>query len=129
MFGIFKKFKEGLAKTVAAIATRTHGLFGGRKIDAASLDELEEALYTADFGVETTNEIIAEIKAAYQKDKDLQGRQAATTLSQLWVPPFERGITWSMFSAGALQYWQRWPSRTNTARRFSAMRAWYGTLT
>jgi fused signal recognition particle receptor len=77
MFGIFKKFKEGLSKTVAAIATRTHGLFGGRKIDAASLDELEEALFTADFGVETTAEIIAEIKAAYQKDKDLQGRQAA----------------------------------------------------
>ena len=46
----------------------------------------------------------------------LQGRQAATTLSHVWVPPLERGITWSMFSAGALQYWQRWPSRTNTAR-------------
>src|ERR1017187_886846 len=77
MIGVFRKFKEGLAKTVAAIATRTHGLFGGLTIDAASLDELEEALYTADFGVETTAEIIAEIKAAYQKDKDLRGRQAA----------------------------------------------------
>jgi fused signal recognition particle receptor len=77
MFGIFKKFRDGLAKTVAAIATKTHGLFGGRKIDAASLEELEEALYTADFGVETTAEIIAEIKEAYRKDKDLKGRQAA----------------------------------------------------
>jgi len=77
MFGLFKKFKEGLQKTVSAIAAKTHGLFGGRKIDAASLDELEEALYTADFGVETTNEILAEIKKAYGKDKELQGRQAA----------------------------------------------------
>jgi len=77
MIGVFRKFKEGLAKTVAAIATRTHGLFGGRTIDAASLGELEEALYTADFGVETTAEIIAEIKTACQKDKDLRGRQAA----------------------------------------------------
>jgi fused signal recognition particle receptor len=77
MFGLFKKFKEGFSKTVSAIATKTHGLFGGRKIDAASLDELEEALYTADFGVETTNEILAEIKKAYGDDKDLQGRQAA----------------------------------------------------
>jgi fused signal recognition particle receptor len=77
MFGLFKKFKEGLAKTVSAIAAKTHGLFGGRKIDAASLDELEEALYTADFGVETTTEILAEIKQAYAKDKSLQGRQAA----------------------------------------------------
>jgi fused signal recognition particle receptor len=77
MFGLFKKFKDGLAKTVSAIAAKTHGLFGGRKIDAASLDELEEALYTADFGVETTGEILASIKQAYAKDKDLQGRQAA----------------------------------------------------
>jgi fused signal recognition particle receptor len=77
MFGLFKKFKDGFAKTVAAIATKTRGLFGGRTIDAASLDELEEALYTADFGVETTAEILAEIKQAYGQDKALQGRQAA----------------------------------------------------
>jgi fused signal recognition particle receptor len=77
MFSLFKKFKDGLTKTVAAIAAKTHGLFGGRRIDAASLDELEEALYTADFGVETTGEIIEEIKTAYRKDPALQGRQAA----------------------------------------------------
>jgi fused signal recognition particle receptor len=77
MLGLFKKFKDGLAKTVTAISTRTRGLFGGRKIDAASLDELEEALYTADFGVETTAEVIAEIKEAYRRDPALQGRQAA----------------------------------------------------
>ncbi len=77
MFSLFKKFKDGLTKTVAAIAAKTHGLFGGRKIDAASLDELEEALYTADFGVETTTEILEQIKTAYRKDPTLQGRQAA----------------------------------------------------
>jgi fused signal recognition particle receptor len=77
MFSLFKKFKDGLTKTVAAIAAKTHGLFGGRKIDVASLDELEEALYTADFGVETTTEILEEIKTAYRKDPTLQGRQAA----------------------------------------------------
>jgi fused signal recognition particle receptor len=77
MLGFFKKFKEGLSKTVATIAQKTRGLFGGRKIDAASLDELEEALYTADFGVETTNEILEEIKKAYGTDHELQGRQAA----------------------------------------------------
>ena len=77
MFGLFKKFKDGLAKTVAAISEKTLGLFGGRKIDASSLETLEEALYGADFGVQTTEEILEEIKAAYRKDKDLQGRQAA----------------------------------------------------
>jgi fused signal recognition particle receptor len=77
MLGFFKKFKDGLAKTVTAIAAKTRGLFGGRKIDASSLEELEEALITADFGVETTAEILAEIKTAYARDPDLQGRKAA----------------------------------------------------
>jgi fused signal recognition particle receptor len=77
MFGLFKKFKEGFAKTLTAIAEKTGGLFGGRKIDASSLETLEEALYTADFGVETTAEILAEIKAAYKKEKELRGQDAA----------------------------------------------------
>jgi fused signal recognition particle receptor len=77
MFGLFKKFKDGFAKTVAAISAKTSGLFGGRAIDASSLETLEEALYTADFGVATTEEILVEIKDAYKKDKDLRGQQAA----------------------------------------------------
>ena len=77
MFGLFKKFKDGFSKTVAAISEKTRGIFGGRSIDASSIDTLEEALYTADFGVETTEEILTEIKTAYKKDKDLRGQEAA----------------------------------------------------
>jgi fused signal recognition particle receptor len=77
VLSLLKKFRVGLAKTVTAISTRTHGLFGGRPIDASSLGSLEEALYAADFGVETTREILDEIKAAARRDKELQGRQAA----------------------------------------------------
>ncbi len=77
MFGLFKKFKDGLARTVSAIAARTHGLFGGRALDVSSLASLEEALFTADFGVATTAEILAEIKSASRRDPNLQGREAA----------------------------------------------------
>jgi len=77
MIGLFKKFKDGFAKTVAALGATTLGLFGGQRIDAASLEQLEEALYTADFGVETTTEILDEIRAAYRKDPELRGAQAA----------------------------------------------------
>lgn len=77
MFGLFKKFKTGLTKTVSAIAEKTAGVFGPQPVDAASLAALEEALYAADFGVETTGEILAEIKAAGQKDKTLRGQEAA----------------------------------------------------
>ncbi len=77
MFGLFRKFKEGLSKTVGAIASKTRGLFSGRAIDASSLESLEEALYTADFGVATTEEILTEIKDAAKRDKELRGQQAA----------------------------------------------------
>jgi fused signal recognition particle receptor len=76
VFCLFKKFKDGFAKTVSAIAAKTAAIFGQKPIDASSLETLEEALYTADFGVETTEEILTEIKAAYKKDKSLHGQQA-----------------------------------------------------
>ncbi|MEO6004041.1 MAG: signal recognition particle-docking protein FtsY [Opitutus sp.] len=77
MFGIFKKFKDGFSKTVSAIASKTAAIFGQKPIDASSLETLEEALYSADFGVETTEEILNEIKSAYKKDKTLHGQEAA----------------------------------------------------
>jgi fused signal recognition particle receptor len=77
MFSLFNKFKDGFSKTVSAIALKTAAIFGQKPIDASSLETLEEALYTADFGVETTEEILTEIKAAYKKDKTLHGQEAA----------------------------------------------------
>jgi len=105
MFGLFKKFKDGFAKTVSAIATKTRGLFGGRKIDAASLEELEEALFTADFGVETTGEILDEIKAAYKKDPTLPGRQAAAIGAEVLTRVLagsERGLEVAAAAPGKL---------------------------
>jgi len=77
VFGLFKKFKDGFAKTVSAIASKTAAIFGQKAIDASSLDTLEEALYSADFGVETTEEILEEIKTAHKKEKSLRGQEAA----------------------------------------------------
>src|SRR6266508_598055 len=59
----------------------------------------------------------------------LHRRQAATTFSQTWRPPRERGTTWSTFSARSPQYWQTWSSRTNTARLDNPARALKGTFT
>jgi fused signal recognition particle receptor len=77
VLSLFKKFREGLAKTVSAIAAKTQVLFGASPIDASSLETLEEALFAADFGVETTAEIMGEIKTAARRDPGLKGRQAA----------------------------------------------------
>ena len=77
MFSIFKKFKQGLSKSVSSIAEKTGGIFGRKKLDASSIEELEEALFASDFGYETTEEIVEETKAAYKKDKNLQGKDVA----------------------------------------------------
>lgn len=78
MFSIFKKFKQGLSKSVSSIAEKTGGIFGRKKLDASSIEELEEALFGADFGYETTEEIIEETQKAYKKDKNLRGKDVAS---------------------------------------------------
>jgi fused signal recognition particle receptor len=77
MFGLFSKFKSGLRKTAQKITSALAGAFGIAKIDASTLERLEEALYTADFGTHTTEEIIEAIKIAYKQNKDLRGQDAA----------------------------------------------------
>ncbi len=80
MRSLFSKFREGFRRTndgVFRAFGRIGNLLPGRKIDAASLDELEEALYMADFGVETTEEILEEIRAAYRSNRELRGQEAA----------------------------------------------------
>ena len=77
MRSLFRKFKEGLSKSAQSIADATGGLFKRAKLDASSIEELEEALYSADFGYETTEEIVEETKEAYRKDKSLRGQDVA----------------------------------------------------
>lgn len=80
MKSFFRKFREGLRKSTPTFHKafdKVGGLFGGKAIDASTLDELEEALYMADFGVETTEEILEAIREGYRKDKSLRGEDAA----------------------------------------------------
>lgn len=77
MRGLFKKFKEGLKRQTPTFQKAFNGIFSAGKLDDAALEQLEEALYTADFGHETVEEIIAEIKIAYKADKEMRGEDAA----------------------------------------------------
>lgn len=77
MRSLFKKFKEGLKRQTPTFHKAFDNVFSGAKLDQDALDQLEEALYTADFGVETVEEIIEEIQAAYKADKEIRGEDAA----------------------------------------------------
>lgn len=76
MFGLFKKFKDGLKKTAENALGGWISLFG-RKIDESDIDKIEETLYGADFGYDTTEEIVGAIRAEYKRNKELHGKRAA----------------------------------------------------
>ena len=77
MRSLFRKFKAGFSKSAQSIADATRGIFRRPQLDASSIEELEEALFTADFGYETTEEIVDEIQEAYRKDRSLRGQDVA----------------------------------------------------
>ena len=77
MRSVFRKFKAGFSKSAQSIADATRGIFRRPQLDASSIEELEEALFAADFGYETTEEIVDEIQEAYRKDRSLRGQDVA----------------------------------------------------
>ncbi len=77
MASLFERFKQGLKKaSPVSFFGKIGGLFS-KKLDASSIEELEEALYGADFGVETTQEIIDTISEAFRTEKQLRSQEAA----------------------------------------------------
>ena len=77
MKAFFQKLKEKITQKAPGLRRAISNLFG-KKLDEASIEELEEALYEADFGVVTTEEIIAEIQKAYKAEKELRQQDLAT---------------------------------------------------
>jgi len=68
--GLFKRLQERLAKTRDSLVSRVDQLFLGKKvIDAELLDELEEILITADLGVNTTLDLLDEIRSKVSRQE------------------------------------------------------------
>jgi fused signal recognition particle receptor len=65
--GWFARLKDGLRKSTSSVSEGIGGLFatgvlsGRRKLDAATLDELEDVLIMADFGVATAARVTEEL--------------------------------------------------------------------
>jgi len=56
--GFLARLKAGLSKTAQNLGGSIGSIFTGRKLDRAMLDELEEALITADLGIETASDMV-----------------------------------------------------------------------
>jgi fused signal recognition particle receptor len=98
--GFLEKFKQGLKKTNEFFTAPFKKIFSAfRKLDETTLAEIEEALLTADFGVEATAKIMDALRAAYKKreiettdkvldwlKKDLKKRLTEKGNDVLWAP-------------------------------------------
>ena len=68
--GFFEKLKNGLMKTKNAIVGKIDNLFKSfHKIDEDLFDELEELLISADLGVQTTEEILDNLRDAVKEGR------------------------------------------------------------
>ncbi len=73
---IFERLRESLAKTGKVLAGRIRAVVAGRKVTAETLDGIEEALVSADVGVEASAEIVERLRAANRSGELLDGGQA-----------------------------------------------------
>lgn len=68
--GFFEKLKAGLVKTKNSFFGKINSIFKSfRRVDEDLMDELEEALITGDVGVETTEEILDELRSRIKEKK------------------------------------------------------------
>ncbi|NEU11193.1 signal recognition particle-docking protein FtsY [Methylobacterium sp. BTF04] len=66
--GWWSRLTGGMKRTSSALTERVTGLFTKRKLDADTLEELEDALIQADFGIETAMRISEAVgKGRYEK--------------------------------------------------------------
>ncbi|HEY6178072.1 MAG TPA: signal recognition particle-docking protein FtsY, partial [Kofleriaceae bacterium] len=62
-------YKAGLAKTRSGFVARLGKLFGKKKIDAETIDELEQVLFTADIGPRAADRIFQAVKSGLSRDE------------------------------------------------------------
>ena len=79
--GWYQRLRAGLSRSSNRLRDNIGAILTRRKLDAASLEELEEALITADLGVETAGELIAEL-ARTRFGKEVSEQEVRGALAQ-----------------------------------------------
>lgn len=99
--GWWSRLTSGMRRTSTALSDRVTGLFTKRKLDATTLEDLEDALIQADFGLETAVKI-SEAVGKGRYEKGISPTRCAPS-----SPPRSSGR------------WSRWPSPWRSTRRRS----------
>ncbi|MDN5248640.1 signal recognition particle-docking protein FtsY [Bartonella sp. TP] len=73
------KLKGGLKSSATALSTNITGIFKNKKLDETTLEEFEEILLSADFGMSATQKILAKITEG-RYDKSISAQEVRTIL-------------------------------------------------
>ena len=80
----FEKLKNGLAKTKSSFMSQVDDLMKSFvRVDEDLLDELEEILFMADVGAETTEEMIAELREKIKDERITEPEKVKTALVEI----------------------------------------------
>jgi fused signal recognition particle receptor len=81
--GFFERLKRGLSKTHESLIGRIDALLlGKKKIDAETLEELEEILITADIGLNTTVELVTSLEQRMKRNELQDGEALKSALRE-----------------------------------------------
>lgn len=98
--GLLERFRESVAKTRTQIAARVEDLFSGEKrIEPATLAKLENALLSADIGVTTTREVLADVREKLERRALADTNQLKTELKQQLISRLQPAATASAAAA------------------------------
>ena len=78
--GWLARLRAGLSRTSSRLSDGISGIFTGRKLDDAALEDLEDLLITSDLGVETATKLSAEL-ARTRFDKEVSAEEIRTALA------------------------------------------------
>ncbi len=90
----FKRLREGLKKTTASLGSAIGDVFSGGKLDAETLENLEDILIQSDLGLEASGKVIETLKEkakslAEKDDPEALKKLLADTLSEILTPRAE----------------------------------------
>ena len=89
-----KRLTDGLKKTSASATSQLTGIFTGKKINADTMESLEEALISADLGVSASSKIVQELAKKYDGksgDQDELLDALAVAISNI-LKPFQKQL-------------------------------------
>lgn len=79
--GWWAKLKTGLSRTSSSLTTGITAIFTKRKLDAATLDELEDVLIQADLGLDTAMKITEALRRE-RYDKEISDEEVRSVLAR-----------------------------------------------